>query len=118
MAVSDSYREYVLEQLSRAVPPIRSRPMFGGVGVYSGEAFFALIADDVLYLKTDAETRPAYEARAMPPFRPFGPDGGAMGYHQLPVDALENPDALREWAEQAIAVARRKKGRGGKRRGP
>jgi DNA transformation protein len=117
MAVSDSYREYVLEQLHRAVPPVRGRSMFGGVGIYSGDAFFALIADDVLYLKTDPATQAEFELRGMPPFRPFGEDGGAMSYHQLPGDVLENLDALREWAERAIAVARRKKGRGGKRRG-
>jgi DNA transformation protein len=90
--------------------------MFGGVGLYSGDVFFALIDDDVVYLKTDALTQPAFEARGMKPFRPFGEDGAAMGYHQLPEDVLESPEALREWAEGAIAVARRKKGANPRRR--
>jgi DNA transformation protein and related proteins len=116
VAVSDSYRAFVLEQLQRAVPLVRARRMFGGVGLYSGDVFFALIDDDVLYLKTDASTEPTFESRGMKPFRPFGDDGAAMAYHQLPEDVLENPDELREWAERAIAVARKKKGGGHSRR--
>ncbi len=109
MAVSSSFKVMVLDQLSRAMPRIRARPMFGGVGIYSGDVFFALIADDTLYFKVDASTRPDFEARGMGPFRPFGDDGGTMSYYQLPEDLLEDPDALRPWAEKAVAIARQKK---------
>lgn len=91
--------------------------MFGGVGIYSGELFFALISDDTLYFKTDALTRPEFEARGMGPFRPFGDEGGTMQYYQLPEDLLEDPDALRPWAEKAIAIARQSKRRPSRRRG-
>ena len=111
MAVSSSFQTLVLDQLSRAVPRIRARPMFGGVGIYSGEIFFALIADDTVYIKVDESTRPEFEARGMGPFRPFGDDGGTMKYYQLPEDLLEDPDALRPWVEKAVAIARQKKTR-------
>ena len=75
MAVSSSFHTLVLDQLSRAMPRIRARPMFGGVGIYSGEIFFALIADDRVYFKVDESTRPDFESRGMGPFRPFGDDG-------------------------------------------
>ena len=43
----------------------RSKRMFGGVGLYAGDLFFALIAGDVLYLKADDSTaRPARERPA------------------------------------------------------
>ena len=90
------------------MPRIRARPMFGGVGIYSGDLFFALIADDTLYFKVDDSTRPDFVARGMGPFRPFGDDGGTMQYYQLPEDLLEDPDALRSWAEKAVAIARAK----------
>jgi DNA transformation protein len=90
--------------------------MFGGVGIYSGEFFFALIADDTVYFKVDASTRPDFEARGMKPFRPFGDDGGTMKYFQLPEDLLEDPDALRSWAEKAVAIARQNKARRPSRR--
>ena len=85
--------------------------MFGGVGIYSADLFFALIADDVLYFKTDTSTRPEIEARGMRPFRPFGDDGGTMQYYQVPEDLLEDPEALRPWAEKAVDIARHNKGR-------
>lgn len=108
MSVTPSYLAHVIEQLSRVLPAVRSRRMFGEAGLYSEDAFFALVADDVFYLKVDDATRPEFEARGMPPFRPF--DGApSMNYSQVPEEVFEDPAQLREWAERAIAVARRKK---------
>ncbi len=70
MAVSPSFRDFVADQLGAGVRALRLRPMFGGVGIYSGERFFALIDDDRLYFKVDAENRPDFEAQGMGPFRP------------------------------------------------
>jgi DNA transformation protein and related proteins len=111
VTVSSSFRVLVLDQLTRVIPRIRARPMFGGVGLYAGDVFFALIADDTVYFKTDDATRPEFEARGMKPFRPFGDGGGTMQYYQVPEDLLEDPEALRPWAEKAVAIARRHKAR-------
>jgi DNA transformation protein len=111
MAVSRSFQVLVLDQLSGAVPSVRARPMFGGVGIYSGDLFFALIADDTVYFKVDASNRPDFEARGMEPFRPFGDASGAMQYYQLPEEVLEDSEALRHWAEKALAVARQSRSR-------
>lgn len=119
MAVSDGYQTFVLDQLRRVLPDVRAKRMFGGVGLYADELFFALIDDDVLYLKVDGETRPDFERRGLRPFQPFGEGTATMQYYQLPEDLLEDPDALRPWAEGAIAAARRakrKKSGGRKRR--
>ncbi|HEX2206874.1 MAG TPA: TfoX/Sxy family protein [Longimicrobium sp.] len=105
MAVTPEYREFVLEQLGR-VAPVTARAMFGGVGVYSSGFFFALMADDTLYLKVDDTNRPDFEAAGMGPFRPFE-GGGAMQYYEFPADLLEDADALRPWVDKAIGVARR-----------
>ena len=92
--------------------------MFGGVGIYTGDLFFALVADDALYLKGDDASRPEFEARGMSPFRPFGEDGEVMQYYQVPVEFLEDPEALRSWAEKSIAVAAHKKKMKGKPKTP
>jgi len=63
MAVSASFRTFILDQLSRVVSKIRARAMFGGVGIYAGDLFFALIADDTLYFKVDDSNRPDFEQR-------------------------------------------------------
>jgi DNA transformation protein len=109
MAVSDSYRTWVLEQLGRIVTGIRGRSMFGGLGIYAGNLFFALADDDVLYFKVDDTNRRDFEERGMGPFQPFGEGGEVMQYYRVPEELLDDPDALKPWADKAIEVARRKK---------
>ena len=109
MPVSSSFRTFVIDQLSRVIPRVHARSMFGGVGIYAGDLFFALIADDTLYLKVDESNRPDFERRGMGPFRPYGEGGEAMQYYQVPAELLEDAEALRPWAEGAIAAAGPKK---------
>jgi len=111
MAVSDTFRTYVLEQLARLRPDVRARAMFGGVGLYAGERIFGLIDGDVIYLKVDDGNRGEFEKVGMGPFRPFGPGGEVMQYYELPEGALDEPDELRPWVEGAIEVSARAKGR-------
>lgn len=105
MAVSPDFQRYVLEQLAE-LGRIVARRMFGGVGLYYDTLFFALIDDDVLYLKVDQSNREDYVARGMKPFRPF-PDKPAyeMGYYQVPADVLEEPADLAAWARKSCNVA-------------
>ena len=103
MAVSESYREFVLEQLGR-VTPVTGRSMFGGVGIYAQGLFFALIAEDRLYFKVDDTTRPEFDQFGMEPFRPFGEDS-AMGYYEVPADVVEDSVCLAAWMKKAIDVA-------------
>ncbi len=113
MAVSASYREFVLEQLG-AVAPVAAKSMFGGVGIYSGGFFFALLDDDRLYFKVDDSNRGDYEAKGMGAFHPFG-DERAMNYYEVPGEALEDPEELAPWMASALKVAaskpRKKKAR-------
>ena len=87
--------------------------MFGGVGIYAGSHFFAIIADDCLYFKVDAALREDFKKMGMKPFQPYGAEGETMGYYEVPADLLEDPERLRPWAEKSIAVARRKHGKRG-----
>jgi DNA transformation protein and related proteins len=107
MAVTDSFVTFVLEQLD-PLGPIVSKRMFGGVGLYAGDLFFALIAGDVLYLKTDEATRTAREKAGARPFQPF-PDRrkgkGRMQYYSVPAGILEDADALLAWAKEAVDIA-------------
>jgi DNA transformation protein and related proteins len=115
MPVTASYRTFILELLNRAVPPVRGQSMFSGVGLYAGRTFFGLIANDVVYFKTDSESKAEYEVQGMMAFRPHGDDSVVMSYYQVPEHVLEDTDLLRGWAERAIAVARAKPKRGGRK---
>jgi DNA transformation protein and related proteins len=64
MSVSEGYRTYIIEQLA-TLPAVSTRRMFGGLGLYSGDWFFALIDDDVLYFKVDDANREDYVSRGM-----------------------------------------------------
>jgi DNA transformation protein len=108
MSVSPSFRTYVLEQLGRVAPAIRARSMFGGVGIYSGDLFFALIDEDTVYFKVDDSNRAMFEAQGMGPFEPYGPGGGSMQYYALPEHVLEDTEQLQDWVSAALAVARNK----------
>jgi DNA transformation protein len=109
MAVNESFRSFVLDQLSRVATRIRSRSMFGGVGIFSGDLFFALIDGDTLYLKVDDSNRGDFEARGLGPFRPFGDDGETMQYYQVDEGILEDVNELRPWVDKSVGVARAKR---------
>ena len=89
--------------------------MFGGVGIYAGDLFFALIDEDLVYFKVDDTNRSAFEKRGMGPFMPGGEEGEVMQYYQVPEEVLEDPEELTSWMEGSISVAQRKKSRTGKR---
>jgi DNA transformation protein and related proteins len=103
VAVDESFRVFVEEQLGR-VMPVRTRRMFGGLGIYARSRFFALVADDVLYFKVGPQNLADFEARGCEPFRPFG-DERAMNYREVPADVLEDVELLETWMEKAVAVA-------------
>ena len=109
MPVSDSYRTFVLEQIGRVITRVRGKSMFGGVGVYSGDHFFALIDDDVLFFKVDDSTRHEFIAAGMRAWSPFDDDREMKGYYELPAELLEEPDDLKSWVEKAVRVAANKK---------
>ena len=116
MSVNPSFRTFALDQLGRCLPSVRTRSMFGGVGIYAGEVFFALIADDTLYLKVDDQTRLEFERLGLEPFRPYGETGEVMQYYRVSEDILEDAETLRAWVGQAVEVARRARRRPSGRR--
>jgi DNA transformation protein and related proteins len=107
MKVSPGFRDFVLDQLS-ALGDVRSRPMFGGVGLYLDEYFFGLLADDTLFLKVDDGNRPEFVKAGSRPFKPYAHRPATMQYYDVPLRVLEDADVLIEWAKGAVAAARRK----------
>jgi DNA transformation protein and related proteins len=107
MAVSPSFRNFVLEQV-RSLVPVTTRPMFGGLTLFHGGRAFALLDDDRIYLKVDALSRGAFEALGTGPFLPFGdPLKPMASYHELPGELLEDAEALEPWVRRALAAAER-----------
>lgn len=61
MAVTDNFIDFARDLLAD-FEPLRVRRMLGGAGIYSGELFFAILADDTLYLKVDNGNRSGFES--------------------------------------------------------
>lgn len=94
-------------ELFAPVTKVRTRRMFGGLGVYADEAMFALAFDGEIFLKTTEATRPEFVAAGSEPFR-YGARSRQrdMGYWRLPAAAFEGEDVLRRFTGLALAAAR------------
>jgi DNA transformation protein len=99
------FLDFVLDQLA-SLPGVRHRRMFGGVGLYQEDLFFAIIGEGRLYFKVDETTVGAYERAGMEAFHPT-PDQVLKTYYEVPVDVLEDDAELCRWAQAAIDVQRR-----------
>lgn len=105
MAVSSSFKSFVVEQLG-GERLIQARSMFGGIGLRMGELFFGLIDDDTLYFKVDDTTRPDYERLGSRAFDPFKNGQVMRGYYEVPGEVIDERDLLVEWRDGAVGVAR------------
>ena len=88
----------------------RARRMFGGHGLYLDDLFVAIVAGEVLYLKTDAQTQDAFERAGGRPFTFTYESQGrtvATSYWSAPDAAMESPPQMRPWARRAIEAALR-----------
>ena len=94
-----SFLDYVLEQLAEA-KGLKTRPMFGGYGLYIGQSFFGIVHKGSLYMRTDETSRPAYVKAGS---RPFNPKGKVElhCYYEVPADVLEDSEELLLWAKRA-----------------
>lgn len=105
--MSAEFLDYVLEQLE-PLGEVTSRRMFGGAGLYRHGLIFGLVSGDALYFKTDAENQPDYEAAGSERFDPMPGRPARFSYFSVPLDVLEQPDALAAWARKALAASARR----------
>lgn len=116
-----NHSEYVdyLVELMTAVGGVSAKCMFGGAGIYKDGRMFGLVADDVLYLKTDADNRTQFVAAGSGSFMYTGKGRDkpiAIHYYRCPDEALESPALMSEWARSGFAAAlRAKAGAGAKK---
>jgi DNA transformation protein len=108
MPVSDDFMEFCLDQLS-GLGDVSARRMFGGAGLYCRGKMFGLLANDVAYLKVDDSNRAMFEQRGSEPFRPYADKPAAMPYYEVPIEVLEDPIELLEWAGESLRIALEKK---------
>ncbi|KAB2870206.1 MAG: TfoX/Sxy family protein [Bauldia sp.] len=117
-----------LEELFAPIGGVSLRRMFSGHGVFRDGLMFGIVIKDVLYLKVDETTQPAYEAEGSGPFAYSGAKGREVttSYWRSPERLFDEPDEFGKWALAAFATAERaqankatkKKGKPAKSRRP
>lgn len=94
---SDNLHE-VFERFGR----IAVRRMFGGHGVFHDGRMFALVAQERLYLKADAQSVAQFEALRLPAFEYLRQGKVArLLYHEAPAEVFEDRDEAARWARIA-----------------
>lgn len=102
---SDPFVSHACELLSTAGACLAKR-MFGGWGISVDGMNIAIIADETLYLKTNADTQAPWIAAGGQPFV-FQTKDKAVQLHYFtpPDDALESPALMAPWARLALHAA-------------
>ncbi len=110
---ANSFHEFVRE-LFEGLGPVLVKRMFGGAGAYVDGVMFALLSDDLIYIKTDETLRAELRDEGSGPFV-WAPENGPragekveMSYWRLPDAALDDPELAAEWGRKALGVAKRK----------
>ncbi len=107
MASVDNEFVLTFAEILAPLGAIRIKRMFGGFGLYCDGVFFAIVADDVAYLKGDEQTRKAYDDMGMAPF--VVPSGRAqtLSYFEVPGEWIEDGDQMMTFAHMALGAAHR-----------
>jgi len=108
MSASKKEKEFVsyVVDLMSSIGSVHAKGMFGGHGIYLEGLMFALVADSVLYLKSDKESENAFKERGLEAFI-YNKKGQEykMSYYQAPEEALEDDEEMNLWANKAYSVA-------------
>ncbi len=105
MSVSPEFADH-LADLFGPLGAVEIKRMFGAAGVFHQGVMIALLADEVLYLKTDDRNRADFEAAQCAPFA-FERRGRTMrtSYYECPPELLEDADAFAPWVRKAFDAA-------------
>lgn len=99
------YVSFVIERMS-VVRDLQVKGMFGGYGIFQDDCMFALIIEDQLYFKADANTRKEFETKGLKPFT-YEARGKwvEVNYFEAPPEVFDEIDEMRVWANKALVVA-------------
>jgi len=105
MAVSESFLEFVKDQL-QSLNELEFKKMFGGIGVFQNGKMFGLInSKDIFHLKADENLANDFIKMGGEKMGSKGKSKGGMPYYSIHENLLEDKDLLIDFAKKSIALA-------------
>lgn len=97
-----------LRDVFRPLGVIDARRMFGGYGIYHDGLMFAIVMDDVLYLKADKKSAAFFERGGLPKFS-YQRNGrtATLSFYCAPETIMEDSGEALSWAHRALEAALR-----------
>jgi DNA transformation protein and related proteins len=86
--------------------PVSLRRLFSGEGIYADGRMIGIVIRDVIYFKTDEDSRAGFTSEGCKPFY-FSKDGKRIpsSYYAIPERLYDDAEELAEWAKRAEAVS-------------
>ncbi len=96
MSHSDSFKEYIVEDVLSHMNGITARAMFGGFGIYLDKIIVGIIVEGELYLKADKDLMTKYKKEGLYPFSYEGKKGKKieLSYMNVPIETLEDREKI------------------------
>jgi DNA transformation protein len=101
-----AWLEEALEPMGR----LSMRRMMGGATLYLDGIIFGIMVDGELWLKSDAEADPVWDAVSRERFTVTFKDGTVdmMNYRRAPSDVYDDADELQRWVSVSLEAGRRR----------
>ena len=106
----------LMQDMLAPLGPVTMRKMMGGATLYLDGIIFAILDEDEIWFKADAETDAVWDAEGCEKFSVTFKDGkiDVMNYRRAPSDVYDDPESMQRWA----TLAREAGGRGTAKRKP
>jgi DNA transformation protein and related proteins len=108
MSVDEGLVAWVQEALE-PLGRLTMRKMMGGATLYLDGTIFAILYEDQIWFKSDAESDAVWDAEGCERFSVRFKDGrvDTMNYRRGPLDVYDDPEAAQRWAGVALEAGLR-----------
>ena len=109
MSFDEGLYAWVQESLE-PMGTVSMRKMMGGATLYLDGIIFGIMVDGELWLKSDAEADPIWDAESRDRFTVTFKDGtvDSMNYRRAPSDVYDDAEEMQRWASVSLEAGRRR----------
>jgi DNA transformation protein len=109
MAIDEGLYAWVQEALE-PLGGVTMRKMMGGATLYLDGIIFGILVDGELWLKSDADADPIWDAVSRDRFTVTFKDGtvDSMNYRRAPSDVYDDAEAMQKWVSVSVEAGRRR----------